>query len=275
MAETRDQDSGPLANTGVVVTRPVHQAAALAGLLEAAGARVFRFPLIAIVPPRDEARVDAVLARLPEFEMAVFMSANAVGWGQRYLEAADGLPAGLILAAVGRGTGRALEAQGLAVDLVPVQRYDSEGLLALPALQAEAISGKRVLIFRGEGGRELLAETLHERGAEVEYAEVYRRVRPAVDPGRLLEPMARGEVDVIMVTSGEGLRNLLDMVGEAARQWLYHTPLLVVSERLADLAQSMGFRIAPIVAARAGDEDLVAALIQWRLARAQVVRGIP
>ncbi len=275
MADVRDQESGPLANTGVVVTRPVHQAAALVGLLEAAGARVFRFPLIAIVPPRDEVRVDSVLARLREFDLAVFVSANAVDWGQRYLEAAGGLPADLSLAAVGRGTARALEAQGLRVELVPVERYDSEGLLALPALQAGAIGGKRVLIFRGEGGRELLAETLHSRGAEVEYAEVYRRVRPAVDAGRLLEPMARGEVDVIMVTSGEALRNLLEMVGEAARQWLYHTPLLVVSERLADLAQSMGFRIAPIVAARAGDEDLVAALIQWRSARAQVVRGIP
>ncbi len=275
MAEAHDQESGSLANTGVVVTRPVHQAGRLVGLLQAEGARVFRFPLIAIVPPRDEARVDAVLARLQDFQLAVCVSANAVDSGQRYLEAAGGLPAGLSLAAVGRGTARALEEHGLAVDLYPTERYDSDGLLALTALQAEAISGKRVLIFRGEGGRELLAETLQSRGAEVEYAEVYRRVRPAVDPGRLLEPMARGEVDVIMVTSGEGLRNLFDMVGEAARQWLYHTPLLVVSERLADLAQSMGFRIAPIVAARAADEDLVAALIQWRSARAQVVRGIP
>ncbi len=275
MSEVSEQTSGPLAQTGVVVTRPAHQASHLVGLLEAAGARVFRFPAIAIVPPRDPGRLEALLARLRDFQLAVFVSVNAVDWGERYLETFGGLPAGLRLAAVGRGTTLALKEHGHAVDLVPSDRYDSDALLALPDLQSEAVSGKRVLIFRGEGGREVLADELHARGARVEYAEVYRRVRPAVDPGKLLEPLARGEVDVIIVTSGESLRNLLDMVGEAARQWLYHTPLLVVSERLASLARSMGFRVAPIVAARASDEELVEALSRWRSARAQTVRGIP
>ncbi len=275
MADLPEQTSDPLAQTGVVVTRPAHQAGHLVALLEGAGARVFRFPAIAIVPPRDQERLEAVLNRLGDFHLAVFVSVNAVDWGERYLEVVGGLPPGLRLAAVGRGTARALREHGLSVELAPAERYDTEALLALPALQEAEVSGQHVLIFRGEGGRELLADTLHARGAHVEYAEVYRRVRPVVDPGKLLEPLARGEVDVIIVTSGESLRNLLDMVGEAARQWLYHTPLLVVSQRLADLARSMGFRIAPIVAARAGDEELVEALSEWRAARGRVARGIP
>ncbi|MDJ0861427.1 MAG: uroporphyrinogen-III synthase [Gammaproteobacteria bacterium] len=275
MADVDERPPGPLAQTGVVVTRPANQAAHLSALLEAAGARVFRFPAIAIVPPRDTDRLEAVLDRLAQFQIAVFVSANAVDWGERYLDMFGGLPASLKVAAVGRGTASALQERGLAPDLVPAERYDTEALLALPEFQESAVSGQRVLILRGEGGRELLADTLYARGAEVEYAEVYRRVRPGIDPGKLLEPLAKGEVDVIIVTSGEGLRNLLDMVGDAARQWLYHTPLLVVSERLADLARSMGFRVAPIVAARAGDEELVEALSRWRCARADVVRGIP
>ncbi len=215
MADVDERPPGPLAQTGVVVTRPANQAAHLSALLEAAGARVFRFPAIAIVPPRDTDRLEAVLDRLPQFQIAVFVSANAVDWGERYLDMFGGLPASLKVAAVGRGTASALQERGLAPDLVPADRYDSEALLALPEFQESAVSGQRVLILRGEGGRELLADTLYARGAEVEYAEVYRRVRPGIDPGKLLEPLAKGEVDVIIVTSGEGLRNLLDMVGEA------------------------------------------------------------
>jgi len=129
------------------------------------------------------------------------------------------------------------------------------------------MAGKRVIIFRGEGGRELLAEELRARGATVEYAEVYRRGRPTQDNGPLLHAWARGEVDIITVTSGEGLRNLFDMVGQLGRQWLRKTPILVINERLVTLARELGVEAPPVIAEEASDEGIVAALAAWHRGR--------
>lgn len=266
---------GVLARTGVVVTRPEHQADGLVRLLEGEGARVIRFPVLAIASPRDEGPARALARRLAEFDIAVFISANAVERGMALIRSVGGLPPALRLAAVGAASARALDRLGLSVDLVPPERFDSEALLALDALQPEVIGGRRILIVRGEGGREQLAETLRARGASVEYAEVYRRVRPVTAAEHLLVPLSRGQVDVIIVTSGEGLCNLLEMVGEAARPWLYHTPLLVVSKRVAELARTLGWRTAPVVASRADDTALVEALVRWHSRHSLDTRGIP
>ena len=90
-------------------------------------------------------------------------------------------PRRLQVATVGGASVRALERFGITGVVAPQGRYDSESLLDLPALAA--VNGRRVVIFRGEGGRELLGETLRARGAVVEYAECYRRVRPELDRG--------------------------------------------------------------------------------------------
>jgi len=267
--------SAPLARTGVVVTRPAHQAEGLVRSLEAAGARVYRFPVLDIVPPDDEGAARGLFQDLGHFHLAIFISANAVERGLALTEMAGGLPPGLQVGAVGRATAGALEARGIRVDLVPGGRFDSEALLAMDALQGPAIAGRRVLIVRGGGGRELLGETLRQRGARVDYAEVYRRARPDAAPKSLLEPLGQGEVDVIVVTSGEGLRNLYEMVGEAGSPWLLHIPLLVVSERVAGLARTMGWRAAPLVAPGAGDEAILKTLIRWRAQGARPGRGIP
>jgi uroporphyrinogen-III synthase len=271
----RRETSAPLARTGVVVTRPVHQAEALVRSLEAAGARVYRFPVLDIVPPEDEGPARRLMQDLGAVHLAIFISANAVERGLPLIEAAGGLPAGLRTGAVGKATAAALEVGGIPVDLVPSGRFDSEALLAMDALQGPAIAGRRVLIVRGEGGRELLGETLRQRGAQVDYAEVYRRARPDTAPQPLLEPLGRGEVDVVVVTSGDGLRNLYEMAGETGRPWLLHTPLLVVSERVAALARSMGWRAALLVAPEAGDPAILETLTRWRAQRARPSRGIP
>ncbi|MCP4043939.1 MAG: uroporphyrinogen-III synthase, partial [Gammaproteobacteria bacterium] len=116
--------------------------------------------------------------------------------------------------------------------------------------------GRRVVIFRGEGGRETLGETLRERGALVEYAEVYRRVRPDTDPDLLLEPLMRGGVDAVIVTSMHGLRNLFDMVGAKGGVRIAGIPVVVVSERMVEVARVQGCRDI-VMAHRPDDEALV------------------
>lgn len=248
-----------LAGLHVVVTRPRGQEQTLCQLIEAAGGVSLHYPVLEI---EDSPAPAPQLQQLTQFDLLIFISPNAVARGMNLINAHGGLPAGILTATVGRGSGRELKRiLGRAPDIVPTAQFNSEGLLALPQMQQ--MQGKRVLIIRGEGGRELLAETLRQRGAEVEYAEVYRRSRPKADNATLLHAWARNEIDIIVVTSGEGLRNLYEMVGQLGRQWLRKTPVLVINERLLQLAQELGLEQSPIIAAEASDEGIVAALDAW------------
>lgn len=255
-------------NTGlggarVLITRPAHQAETLCHLIAAAGGEPVGLPAIEIAPPADPAALTQVLERLEHFDLAVFVSPNAVRATLAHLNGP--LPAALTLAAVGDGTRRALAAAGYAQVLAPPERFDSEGLLALPALQN--MRGRRVLILRGDSGRELLADGLRSRGAEVTYAECYRRRVPVAPDRTVLARIAGGEVDVAVITSSEALANLLALAGDGARDSLLATPLVVVSARQAQAARALGFRAAIEIAARADDTAILAAVRAWRAAR--------
>ncbi|MBD3669903.1 MAG: uroporphyrinogen-III synthase [Gammaproteobacteria bacterium] len=253
---------GPLAGVHVVVTRPAGQHERLCQLIEASGGVSIHYPVLEIQDAADQARLAQQIARLDEFDLAIFISPNAVQRAMNRINAHGGLPPKLKTATVGRGSGRELaRILGREPDIVPAKRFNSEALLELPPMQE--VAGQRVIIFRGDGGREHLANTLRERGAKVEYAEVYRRGRPDIDKAPLMHAWARGEVDIIVVTSGEGLRNLFDMVGQLGRQWLRKTPILVINERLVELARELGAESAPVIADEASDEGIVAAIEAW------------
>ncbi|MCR4301849.1 MAG: uroporphyrinogen-III synthase, partial [Sulfuricaulis sp.] len=157
---------------------------------------------------------------------------------------------------------RELKHFGIENIIAPPDRFNSEALLELPELQA--VSGQRIVIFRGEGGRELLGDTLKSRGAVIEYAECYRRVRPTTDMTPLLRRGERGEIDIVSVTSVDGLQNLFDMVGKPGQHWLIRTPIIVVSQRMAEVCRELGFKTEPRLAAPAGDEAILEAIQAWR-----------
>jgi uroporphyrinogen-III synthase len=253
-----DENAAPLAGRHVLVTRPAHQAGALCGLIEAAGGRVTALPTIEIAPPADPAPADALLARLHEFDLAVFVSANAVHSVHALLRGRPWPPSTRI-AAVGRGSAAALACHGWRVDVQPAREFTSEGLLAESALRDPR--GWRVLILRGDGGRELLADTLRARGAEVVHAEVYRRILPA-GTGAALARVAGAEpaVDTVVASSNEGLLNLYMASGEALRAWLLSRDLVVIGTRAAALAATLGFERPARIAAEASDDGLFAAL---------------
>lgn len=252
----------PLTGVGVLVTRPAQQADELCALIEAAGGHAVRFPTLAISAPPDAVAARAALAALEQYDLALFVSANAVDQALALRPAAD-WPVGLRYAALGVGTARALARQGLPTPLTAPPPHDSEALLALPRLQD--VSGQRILIIRGAGGRELLGETLRARGANVNYAEVYQRIRPDSDTRDILAAWMQGAVDIMTVTSGEALQNLVAMLGEPLGARLLATPLVVVSGRMVQQALALGFA-SPRLAEAAGDAALMAALIAWRRA---------
>jgi uroporphyrinogen-III synthase len=255
----------PLGGVRVLVTRPAHQAEGLVRLIEAAGGEAVRLPTIEITEPADPAALERALASLPHASHALFISPNAVEHGLARLREHGGWPAGLRFVAVGAGTVRALQAEGIQNVLAPAGRFDSEAVLEL--LPAGAVHGRVLLLFRGEGGREHLAETLAARGARVEQVICYRRIVPRHTDNATLARLARGELDVITITSVEGLHNLLTLAGSTSRARLLATPLILTSERQAQAARAAGFHAQPAVAARADDAAIVAALIAWREAR--------
>jgi uroporphyrinogen-III synthase len=203
--------------------------------------------------------LDAAIAALAAFDVAIFISRNAVEHGLARVRAHRAWPAGVAVAAVGAGTRRALEAEGIADVVAPEGRADTEALLEQPLFGAAA--GRRILIFRGKGGRELLASTLRERGATVEYAECYRRVRPATDMQPLIGEWARGAVDAATVSSGEALANFAALLGKAGLGFLAATPLFVPHARVGDEARLLG--LGPVEVAGPGDKEMLAALVAY------------
>jgi len=254
----------PLLKTGVLVTRPAHQADGLCAALEQLGARCIRFPVMEISTPADNSNLNDIIAHLDDYDLAVFISPNAVEKAIAAISSQREMPENLHLAAVGRTSAKTLDKAGYSPDIFPKTRFNSEALLEMPQMQN--VKGQRIVIFRGEGGRELLAETLKQRGAEVDYAECYRRTLPDANTSSLMRHWARGEISIITVTSNEGLRNLFDLVGQLGRKWLLGTPLVVISERGREEAQALGFKNQILVADNASDNDITQAVLQWKQA---------
>lgn len=245
--------SRPLAGRRVLVTRPSEQAEALARRVRAAGGEPVCVPAIEIRELADPAPFHALADRLASFDLAIFVSRNAVC---RALDLLGGRawPAGLKVAAVGQGSRAELEKRGFANVTAPAAQSDSEALLALPELAA--VRGRRIAIFRGEGGRELLGQELAARGACVEHATCYRR---GVPEGAPMRSAWAGGLDAVTVSSAEGLANLLAMLGEGAARQLSGIALFVPHSRVAEEARRRGLR--RVIVAGPGDTDMVAALV--------------
>jgi len=256
MKSTKTLDLTPgLENIGVLVTRPAHQAEPLCRLIEQHGGSAIRLPVIEIVDVEDTKQLTSQLDELDKYDIAIFISPNAVNKAFGHLSSIKKWPNQINIAAVGKSSAKALDSLGLIADIFPSDRFNSEALLALKSMHE--VTGKNIIIFRGEGGRELIAETLRSRGANVVYAECYRRQKPQSDTSELMKRWANGDIDITICTSNEGLLNLYDMVGETGQHLLTNTPIIVVSKRAADLAKELGFKSQILISAQASDEAIL------------------
>ena len=234
----------------VAITRPLGQAKQLSQLLTQAGAQVVLFPLIEIVGLEDYQVFENTIDDLNHTNLAIFISTNAVEHAMprvlaRYLT----LPAKLQFAAIGPTTAAALQGYGVKHVLTPEGRFDSEALLALPEMQD--VQGKQVMIFRGIGGREVLADTLIARGAQVAFAESYQRMNPQTS----LQALYKQGVKAIVVTSSEALRNLHSLAQAENAAWLNAVKLCVNHARIAEQAAAMGLQA--VVANTSGDAAML------------------
>jgi uroporphyrinogen-III synthase len=236
------KDRKTLAGLNVLVTRPAGQGGRLAAAIEAAGGQALEFPLLIIEPVNDAGRLAALreqLQQLDQYQIVIFISSNAARFGLAWIDRYwPRFPAGIAVIAVGPATAAALAELPCQVHTVP-RGVQSEDLLRLPLLRQ--VDGLRIALFRGVGGRELLAATLRERGAQVDYLETYRRRRPDAKPGELAAALERHCINAITVTSGEILDSLCQLV-DIRKPDVVSMPLLVPSERVRQQALSAGFR---------------------------------
>ena len=247
----------PLAGITIAVTRPVEQAQALCEAITHLGGRAVLFPLLTIAPLPDYHAFEQQLAQLETTDWAIFISSNAVNYAMpRVLRHYGNIPDNLKFAAIGHQTAKELAHYGVRNVLTPHTRFDSETLLALPEMHD--VANMKIAIFRGVGGRELMAETLSARGASVYFAECYQRINPQTDANLLAELWKKGELQAVIVTSSEAMRYLLDLAG--ASEWLRHVALCVNHARIAELPLQFGFKV--LVADAPGDDALLKKLLE-------------
>ena len=245
--------SSPATPYNVLVTRPQHQSDHLCELIEKQGWNAIRFPTLEITALRSD-KIKQQLKTIDQYQWLIFVSANAVNFA---IEANDGKIEGFTdcsIVAVGKATERALSSAGLQVALIPEVSFNSEGILATEEMHR--VKGKSCLIVRGNGGREMLADCLRERGATVDYLEVYTRQQPVCDNTMVMDRVQQGRLDSIIITSGEALTNLLAMSTESLHQQLVKIPLVVISKRIKELAEKLGF-IHIAVTKKTGDAAII------------------
>ncbi|VAW54643.1 Uroporphyrinogen-III synthase [hydrothermal vent metagenome] len=241
-----------LSKKTILITRPTGREEHLRQLIESANGTVIHYPVISIQPPPELDIKQLLLLReqLHSFTMAIFISPTAVEQSQIYFPA---LPEHFIVAAIGTKTAQALQKQDIDVD-IEASEHDTKSLLKTAAFQMPEISGQRILIFRGAGGRALLGDTLIRRGAQVRYVEIYHRELPPHPP---LTETQINQLNAITISSNEGLDNLITLMEDPSL--LINIPLIVPSQRAQTLARQHGFKTI-IAAKNATDEAIVEAL---------------
>jgi uroporphyrinogen-III synthase/uncharacterized protein HemX len=249
----------------ILITRPEPAGAILCDKIKAAGYQAVLFPTIAFLPPDRPEALQKIITGLDQFDWLIFISPQAVYSTSALLQQHwSSWPAQLRIAAVGAGTANALTEENFNDVVHPAEQWNSEGLLALPELQN--LAGKKVVVVRGEDGRELLADTLTERGAQVTPLIAYRRVLPKSSARNILTMLGSKIIDAVVCTSADGLQNLMILLA-AERQIVTAVPLIVISRRMQDLAEELGFR--QIILARNASHDAIMAVINEKFAHQQ------
>lgn len=244
----------------VLVTRPLNQAENLCKLISECNGCPVMFPTIEILPPDNEDNLIRQLENISKFDIGIFISRNSV------LKVMDCPTVNLQqlqklqIFAIGGGTAQQLMTSGVENVTYPDGESDSEALLKVEDLQASQITNKNILIFRGQDGREYLASILKERGANVEYVDVYKRGCPQYSVSEIEKIWSNGGAEFIVVTSTEALKNLFHMLSSEQKKLLFEKQLVTIGGRIAQYADELGFTRRAIIAEQANDKSLVSAM---------------
>ena len=253
----------------ILVTRPEQQAEAICKSIESLGGTAIHFPTIEIKQSGYQQTTQANIDNLTQYDIGIFISRNAVEWTLRLLGNKQSELDNLNLFAIGTATANAL-GKALSGKSIINGGVNSESLLEDNALSTDSVRGKKVIIFRGENGREYLAVTLRERGAQVDYIEVYRRECPEYGNEVIDELWISNTPDIVIITSNKGLENLFALLNNKQRELLLNKQIVVMGERILDFSITFGFNIPPIVAEESSDEGILKAVVNWAASKRTV-----
>ena len=239
-----------------LVVRPEPQASSLSQALLAAGHQPVTSPLLSFVEGSELGRLTALLTPLCSEDYVIAVSVQAVNFTHTALQQQGITWPDAHYIAVGEATGNAFAAVGVLNAAVPDDPR-SEGIIALPGL--DELAGRRVVILRGDGGRHMIAPTLTDRGASVDYCEVYKREYSSDPQGELVKSWQSQGVDSIIITSGGLLSHIVQLATASAKDWLLSRLLIVPSIRVVLEAKELGFTQI-INAEGASNQALIAAL---------------
>ena len=250
-----------LDGVSVLMTRPGVPGEDLAREIESHGGIALRAPMLVIDAPPDDSTAHRVAAEIESFDIAIFVSRNAVEYGLTLIAAAD--LAGREVYAVGPGTAGELAGRGVTDVQTPSHDFSSDGLLALDGFRESHLKERRVVIFRGNEGRETLADTLRTRGATVEYCECYLRGPPTVELSVVLSAHQLRCPDIGLATSLDALKNLADSIEREGQERLFGMPMLVVGSRIGAEVSALGFSEPPVIVANPSNDSIIKRLIRW------------
>ena len=230
----------------LLVTRPAPQAAAWVDKLRERGLQAQALPLIAIEPMADTAALRDAWHLLPQRDLAMFVSPNAVTSFFAARPAARTWPRGLRAAATGPGTVEALVAAGVPETLCVAPRaapFDSTALWAV--LKIEDWVGRNALIIRGDGGRDEFAQALRAGGAKLAFVQAYQRRAPEwsdAERALALTALAAPGQHVWLLSSAEAIDHLLAIVALLRPGTEWRDSIAVASHpRIAQRARRAGF----------------------------------
>ena len=243
---------------GVVVTRPARQGQKLADLIRSAGGLVIEFPTLDITAVPDTQLLRRLVKELHSGDWTIFISANAAEFGSRLIERAGIDIDSVKTISIGTATSVALNHYGIDVDLECPTPAGSESLLAMPEMHK--VKNQRIFIFRGVGGRELLGQTLSDRGASVCYIECYERRQSDSDLAALRRAEQEGNLDVIVTTSVDGFKNLVKILFDHGYDHLLMKKLVVIGQRQYAEAKRLGWRGEVFTSVDASNEAILSKL---------------
>jgi len=252
MNQANKESAALLSDKTILITRPIGREVHLRRIIEQAGGQVIHYPVFSInpPPPLEIEQLIHLRDQLFRFDMAIFISPTAVEKSLFYFPV---LPEHLVIVSIGSKTSQSLLQHHIHVDL-EAPDHNSESLLQMAEFQMPKIQAKRILIFRGTGGRALLGDTLIRRGAQIHYIETYSRALPSDLP---LSENQITSLNAITISSNEGLDNLITLMEDPSL--LIDIPLIVPAKRTATLARQHGFKTV-ITAKNATDDAMLSAL---------------
>ena len=244
----------------ILVTRPTPSGEELVEQLKKLGLSTYHAPLISIIPGTELPLLATKLSSLTQDDQVFLLSKNAV-WHAHSALQHRGLawPDKLSYYAIGPSTGKFFKQITGKTITWSDEGETSEIILSLPELQY--LAAKKVLLLRGNGGREHLASILSERGANVDYCECYSRQPIDYDPSQFNAQWRSAGISTIVITSGQILSLLTHLITDENKEWWFSRRLVVVSQRIANIAQSMGWQNIDI-ASSADNNALISALTQ-------------